>query len=253
MKPSAWFAKLSPLPLLRFILHPGQVFQTFREEDQSSETPRRWLPPMLLLSLTLIARLYVNGRIQARLAALGESPLPTDWQWWTPEMQTNYTQAMQVTQGPVFLYIIPIALGLISLWLGWLTFGATLHLASTLLGGRGSMQTALNVAAWGALPFALRDILRIGFMYFTRSLIEHAGLSGFSDSLFLGQLLGLIDFFLLWSLVLLVLGMRATDSLSTAKAWGVVISVSLLSLLAQALLTSASSNLSKMMITRPFF
>jgi len=234
--------------LWTFFLHPRAVFETL-----GGEAPRRWLAPMLTLSLSLILRLYFTGRIQARLAALGETPLPPDWQYWNPQMQANYTQAMQATQGPVFLYVIPITLGLTGLWLGWLAFSGTLHLASTLLGGRGSLNSAMNVAAWSALPLVIRDGLRMAFMFFTRSLIGHAGLSGFSDSLFVGQLLGLVDFFFLWGLLLLALGMRAADSLSAPKAWGITLAVSLLSLLTQAALGSAAANLGNMMISRPFF
>ncbi|GAB4482924.1 MAG: hypothetical protein OHK0031_05820 [Anaerolineales bacterium] len=245
---SSWLSRFSPRPFWDFLIHPSATLQTF-----GAELPRRWLAPMLLLSLSLVARLILTGRLQLRLAGMGAAPLPPDWQFWTPEMQANYTQAMQATQGPTFVYIIPIVLGLGSLWLGWLAFSGLLHLASTLLGGRGSMGSALNITAWTSLPFVLRDGLRIIFMLITRLPIAQAGLSGFSENLFLGQILALVDVFLLWNLILLWLGLRAADSLTAPKAFFGALGVTLLSLLTQAALAAAAASLSGMMITRPFF
>lgn len=245
---SSWFSRFSPRPFWNFFLHPAAAFQTF-----GADSPRRWLAPMVMLSLSLVARLILTGRLQLRLAGMGETPLPPDWQWWTPEMQANYMQAMQVTQGPTFVYVIPIVLGLSSLWLGWLAFSGLLHLASTLLGGRGSMASALTISAWASLPFILRDGLRIIFMLVTRTPIAQAGLSGFSENLFLGQFLALVDLFLFWNLVLLWLGLRFTDSLTAPKAFAGAFGVTLLSLLTQAALAAAAASLGGMMITRPFF
>lgn len=245
---TSWLARFSPRPFFNFLRHPSATLQTF-----SGEAPQRWLAPLLILSLSLVARLILTGRLQLRLAGMGAAPLPPDWQWWTPEMQANYTQAMQATQGPTFVYIIPIVLGLSGLWLGWLAFGGLLHLASTLLGGRGSLGSAFNISAWASLPFALRDGLRILFMLTTRVPIVRAGLSGFSENLFLEQFLALLDIFLLWNLLLLILGLRAADSLSAPKAFFGALAVTLLALLAQAALAAAAANLSGMIITRPFF
>lgn len=243
-----WFSRFSPRPFWNFLLHPSATFAAF-----GGDSPRGWLAPMGLLSLSLVARLILTGRLQLRLAGMGAAPLPTDWQWWTPEMQANYMQAMQATQGPTFVYIIPIVLGLSALWLGWLAFGGLLHLASTLFGGRGSLGSALNISAWASLPFVVRDGLRIIFMLATRQPIAQAGLSGFSDNLFLGQILSLVDVFLLWNLLLLLLGLRAADSLTAPKAFLGALGVTLLALLGQAALGAAASSLGGMMITRPFF
>ena len=109
---------------------------------------------------------------------MGEIPLPRDWQYWTPEMQNNYMQAQQATQGPVFMYIIPLLSSLAGLWLGWLLLAGLLHFGSTLVGGRGSMQSALNIVAWASLPFAVRDLLRIVFMLAVGHAITALGFQG---------------------------------------------------------------------------
>lgn len=217
-----------------------------------------WRLPMLVLSLTLALQTAVGGYFRAKAAAMGEVPLPPDWQWWTPEMQNNYMQAQQATQGSVFVYIIPLVGAMTSLWLGWLLVSGLLHLASTLLGGRGSMGSALGVVAWASLPFALRDILRVIFMLAAGRAISHPGLSGFvsgseTGMLFVGQLLGLLDLFFIWHAVLTAIGFRKKDNLTVGKAALGVVGILLLILLAQAGLGMLGQNLSGLLISRPFF
>ena len=169
-------------------------------------------------------------------------------------MQNNYMQAQQATQGPVFLYIMPMISSLTSLWVGWLLLAGLLHFGSTLLGGRGSMQSALNIVAWASLPFAVRDILRIIFMLAAGHVIISPGLSGFiSTSGFVSQLLTRLDIFLLWHVILLVIGFALTDGLARGKAVTGVLLVIILVLVAQAGLGALTSSFGGLAVQRPFF
>jgi hypothetical protein len=207
-----------------------------------------------VLTVTAILVVLVAGYLRSRAAMLGEIELPRDWEFWSPEMQNNYMQAQQATQGPVFMYIMPMLGSLSGLWLGWLLLAALLHFGSTLLGGRGSMQSALNIVAWASLPFALRDILRIVYMLSAGHAINSPGLSGFlSTPGFLAQLLTRVDIFLIWQIVLLVIGLAITDSLPRGKAAAGVIVVMSLVLLAQAGLGALSSSFGGLAVQRPFF
>jgi len=231
------------------LLHPRQVFS-----EMTSESRATWLTPMLVLSLTAILVVVVAGYMKSRAALLGEVQLPPDWQFWSPEMQNNYMQAQQATQGPVFLYVIPLLGALTALWVGWLLLAALLHFGSTLLGGRGSMQSALNIVAWGSLPFAVRDILRIVFILAAGHAIASPGLSGFASTAgFASQLLARADIFLLWSVILLIIGFGIADSLPRGKAVTGVLVVMLLVLLAQAGLGTLGSGFSGIAVQRPFF
>jgi hypothetical protein len=196
----------------------------------------------------------VAGYLKTRAAMLGEIQMPRDWQFWTPEMQNNYMQAQQATQGPVFMYVMPMIGSLTGLWVGWLLLAALLHFGSTLLGGRGSMQSALNIVAWASLPFAVRDILRIIFMLSASHAIISPGLSGFASTPgFVSQLLTRVDIFLIWQVILLVIGFSVTDSLPRSKAVAGVAVVMLLVLLAQAGLGALTSGLGGTAVQRPFF
>lgn len=220
----------------------------------TSESRATWITPMLVLSITAILVVVVAGYLKSRAALLGEISLPRDWQYWTPDMQNNYMQAQQATQGPVFMYIIPLLSSLAGLWLGWLLLAALLHFGSTLVGGRGSMQSALNVVAWSSLPFAVRDLLRIVFMLSVGHVINSPGLSGFSTSAgFVSQLLTRADIFLIWNVILLVIGFAIADGLTQGKAVTGVLVVVMLVLLAQAGLGSLSSSFGGLAVQRPFF
>lgn len=238
--------------LFVFFFQPRQHF----EQMAAAESPS-WQLPMLLLSLALTLRLLVSGYFQARAAAMGQIPLPPDWQWWTPEMQNNYMQAIQQTQSPVFVYVIPIVLGMSGLWLGWPVLAGLLHLASTLLGGRGTMGSALNLTAWSNLPFALRDLLRAAFMLIVGRTIISPGLSGFvtqtdTAMVFLAQILASVDIFFFWHFFLLILGFRLADRLPVFKTTAGILVVLVVSLLAQAALGTVTARLGGLMVTRQF-
>ncbi|MEK6752704.1 MAG: Yip1 family protein [Chloroflexota bacterium] len=235
--------------IMEVLLQPQRTFSLISEEARPS-----WLTPMLSLSVSTFLSVIVSGYLSSRAAMMGEVQLPRDWQYWTPEMQSNYMAAQQSMQGPVFAYVIPLASALIGLWLGWLILSGLLHLGSTLLGGRGSMQGALNITGWANLPFLARDALRIVFMLIAGHAITNPGLSGFAGSAsFAAQLLARMDIFFIWSFVLLVIGFGAGESLSKTKAITSVVIVTLLLLLAKAGMGALLSNASGLVVQRPFF
>jgi len=231
------------------LFRPRQEFH-----EMTSESRATWLTPMLVLTITATLVVIVAGYLKTRAAMMGEVSLPRDWQYWTPEMQNDYMQAQQATQGPVFMYIIPLVGSLVGLWLGWPLIAALLHFGSTLVGGRGSMQSALNIVAWASLPFALRDLLRIVFMLASGHPINSPGLSGFSSSVgFVSHLLTRMDIFLIWNVILLMIGFAITDGLTRGKAVTGVLVIILIVLFAQAGLGALSSGFGGLAVQRPFF
>ncbi|HZM22658.1 MAG TPA: YIP1 family protein, partial [Anaerolineales bacterium] len=143
---------------------------------------------------------------------------------------------------------------LASLWVGWIVLAGLLHFGSTLLGGRGSMQSALNIVAWASLPFAVRDLLRMIFMFSTGHAIVSPGLSGFASSAgFVSQLLMRFDIFFLWNIILLIIGFGIAEGLSRGKAVTGVFTVILLVLLAQSGIGALLSGIGGNATQRPFF
>lgn len=222
-----------------------------------------WLTPLLLLTVLALARVVVAGPLQAAASQAVVAAPPQGFDSMSPDQQQQVMQAQSQAQslsaGPLFVYGFPAFLGLAAIWGGWpITFGL-LHLVLTLLGGRGSTRGAMNVVAWAALPFGLRDLVRIGYMLVVQKVIAAPGLSGFAPSGGLGPfwtaLLGQIDLYFLWYIVLIVVGVMALERLARVKAAaGALVTLALLSLfqalpgLAAALLFGAASSST----TRPF-
>lgn len=231
------------------LTHPRKVFAEMAAEARST-----WLTPMLVLTVTSILVVVVSGYLKTRAAAMGEIPLPQDWQYWSPEMQNNYMQAQQATQGATFVYIIPLVGALTALWLGWILVAGLLHLGSTLFGGRGSMQGALNIVAWASLPFAIRDLLRVIYMFSAGHPIVSPGLSGFATtSGFFSQMLARFDLFVIWYVILLAIGFAIADGLTRGKAAIAVVLVILIVLAAQSGLGTLTSSFGGQAVQRPFF
>lgn len=245
-------------PLIKWIpsifYRPRRIF-----ENLTNSKRRYWLAPMLVLMVTILGNVLVSGWLKQQIATMGQDSLPADFQYYSPEQQTQYMQAMQVTQGPVFVYILPALAALSGLWLSWLAIGGLLYLTTTLFGGRGDMLISLNVTAWAGLPMALRDIIRIVAMLVSKQLISHPGLSGFAytpdsnSSIFWGQVLSQIDIYLIWVVFLIVLGLRLTSNISLGKAISCV-AISVLSVfLIRALIGLAVAKFGGLNVVRPFF
>jgi len=218
-----------------------------------------WLTPLLILTLTTLVRVVAAGWVRQNFAVIGEVPLPENFQYFTPEQQAQFTQAMQATQGPVFVYVFPALSGLLGIWLGWLLVGGLLHLVMTMLGGRGDTMAAMNLVAWASLPFALRDVVRVAALVVSRQLITSPGLSGFAPAspsgvmAYLVAWLPLIDLYLIWHIALLVVGVRAGSSLSRGKAIGGATLTVVVILALAALVSTLVARLGSLTIIRPFF
>jgi hypothetical protein len=204
-------------------------------------------------------RVLVAGSINTAAAQAGQVTLPPDFQYYSPQDQAQFMQAMEATQSPVFMYVFPAVSALLGVWIGWLLVGGLLHLVLTMLGGRGDTMGAMNLVAWSSLPFALRDLVRIVAALATDRVIQAPGLRGFAPAgdstliVFLAAFLALVDIYLIWHIILLVIGVRSSDGLSRGKALGGVLLTMLLVIVAQSLLGLLSAKLGGLTIVRPFF
>jgi hypothetical protein len=234
--------------------HPRRVF-----EQITSHTSPVWLTPLLILSIAVLINVLVVGRLKSQAALMGEITYPPDFQYYTAEQQAQYMQAIQSTQGPVFIYVLPAITSILGVWFGWLILGGVLHLVTTLFGGRGSTAITINIVAWASMPLVVHELVQIIYMLISHKLISNAGLSGFIPAaesgwlLVIGQILKLVDIYLIWQILLLILGVRLSTGLLPIKtSIGVILSV-LIILLLQTGLSYLGSILGNLTITRPFF
>ncbi len=218
-----------------------------------------WHTPILILILTTLARVVITGSIQTEIAASGQITYPPGWEYYTPEQQAQFQQAISGMNSPTFHYYLPAIVGVITLIIIWLVVAWLVHLALTLRGGRGTSQQAVNITAWAALPFIVRDIVRTVAMMNTNQLIAYPGLSGFAPAaegnvaIFITAVLSLIDIYFIWCVCLMGYGMRHSENLPPAKTWLGVIITMLLLLLVRALPALISAQFQNLTVIRPFF
>ena len=236
------------------IFRPRQVFQKIAEQNSGV-----WLTPLLILTVTTLILVFATGSIQQKMAQQGEGSLPPGYEYYTPEQQAQFQSAMSATSSPVFVFVLPGLTGAFKVWIGWLLVGGLIHLLLTLLGGRGDTGSAMNLVAWASLPFAIRDLVRTGAVLITQRSISTPGLSGFgpttsnSWAMFLTAFLEFIDIYLIWHMVLLIIGARTTQGLTRMKTSTAVFLTILLVVSLQALVGFLMGKFSGLTIIRPFF
>lgn len=245
---------LRPDWIFPLFFRPGKTLRTIGETEGNN-----WLAPLLVLSLLAIVFTLAAGPLRVIEAQSQVPQLPPDAQYWTPEMVQDYLNANQPNTGPLMIYVLPGLGALLGVWGGWFILGGVLHLALTLSGGRGSRSADFNLAAWASLPFAVRYIVQIVAMLVTRRLITAPGLSGFFPAdaagltAYLAMIAGLVDIYLIWQVVLLIVGAAAGARLPVAKAAGAVLVSMLLLLVLQALPGFLLAQLGSLSVQRPFF
>lgn len=217
-----------------------------------------WLTPLVVLSVLTLLQVLVAVPMRQAAAASTMVDLPMDYQYLTPEQQAQFQSSLSASSGPMFTTVFPALAALARVWLGWLIAAAILHLVLTLFGARATMGSILNRVGWAGLPFGVQSAVRILAVIVTRRLISAPGLSGFgpaSDGFgaaLATSVLGQVDLFLVWSVLLLVLSLRAHDDPGPSKAWAAVLVTLLVMLIMMALPGAAATQLGGLTIVRPF-
>jgi hypothetical protein len=238
---------------------PTMVFKPRLVFNRLTQQTNSWFTPMLALTLAILLNVLANGWLNHQAALSGNIPTPPDFQYWSPEMQAQYFQSQQVRQGPVFLYVIPALGNVATTWIGWMLVSGILHLMLTLLGGRGETNVSVTIVAWASLPFVVRALVRAIYLVSTRQFISAPGLSGFAEVssstgvVLIAKFLSLVDIYLVWHILLLILGVRICTGLSTAKSTVGVLTVIGIVLLLQTLLGYLTYQFSTLTVIRPFF
>jgi hypothetical protein len=248
-----------PSPRLRFDLILPVLFRPRRGlQAVAAEEHGIWLAPLLVLSLLAILHVLVAGPLRTQEILNAPISLPEGFEYYSPDQQEKMMEAAQPKADVTRVYIFPALGALLGTWVSWFILAGLLHLALTLSGGRGSRSADFNVAAWGSLPLGVRLLVQTTVMLFSRQLILKTGLSGFAGGegggvAFLSALLALVDIYLIWQIVLLILGAGSASGLGRGKTIGAVLIAVLLLLALQALPGFASSLLSGLTVDSPFF
>ena len=239
--------------ILPVIFRPRKAIEVITAQEKSV-----WLTPLLVVSLMIILATLVAGPIKSNLIQMGMNT-PENFQYYSEEQQASFMAAQANRTSPLFLYVFPIATGLAGLWVSWFLLSSLLHLSLTLAGSRSQNIRSYNLAAWSLLPIAVRKLVQIVAMLVTKTVVSSPGLSGFvtgdikGAAAFFAALLGLIDLYFIWQIVLLLIGVRPLSSLKRSKAWMATAVSLLILMLLQAVPGFLSSALGGLTTSSSFF
>jgi hypothetical protein len=220
------------------LFKPAATFKTIGEQERSV-----WLTPLLLLSLLAIIFTLMSApaRIQAAQAQINMATPPDNFQWWSEEQQQQWYESQSNKIGPMFIYVFPALGELAGVWIPWLLLGSILNIALTLNGSRGNGTLLFNLTGWSMLPLAVRYVVRAVAVLISGQVIQSPGLSGLVTAdgggfmTFLQPFLAHIDVYVIWMLVLLIVGVLHVSGLPRGKAIAAVAVSILLVLALQAL------------------
>jgi hypothetical protein len=233
-------------------------------EYLSQHGGRTWWVPAILAVLLLLFSIIVAAPITARQAR--EAVQATQEQLRerlgtgvSAEQQAQIEQSMSVAASPLITVAFPAITGVIGRVVGWLVWAGALYLVAMALGGRSTFGQMFHIVVWTWLPYVLRSLIQTIYILATGQLIANPGLSALAGETRpvaemlsappgLGQtllkaFLSKLDLFLVWNLVLVVVGVAVVTHLPRRKAvlvtlgvWLLLTALSLLPVLVGALL-----------------
>jgi hypothetical protein len=246
---SPWLFNWIPAILIR----PRATIQLINKEQKHI-----WLTPLVVLSVLAILVVVIAAPIRRNAIQMGLTT-PPDFQYYSADQQAQFYNAQATQTSPLFMYVFPILFSLVAIWLSWFILGSVLHLALTLSGSRALSIKSYNMVGWSMVPLGVRSMVQIIAMIITRSTINGAGLSGLVSAeatgvtAYLAALLGLIDIFFIWHIVLLILGTRDYSGLARKKALSATLISLFIFMIIFALPGFLQSILSTLSFTRYYF
>ena len=223
-----------PRLLWGMIVRPRATLEHLREHGR-----RTWWLPALLAVLLIVLPVVVAAPLAARQAreaflAAQERMGERSGAEMSAQDQAQMEQAMSITASPLITTVFPAVGSVFGRVVGWLAWAGALYLAGLALGGRSSFGQMFRTVVWTWLPYVLRGLLQTVYILASGQLIAHPGLSGLVQEdrplgemivtppspgqTILASFLSQIDLFLVWNLILLLIGVMVVTRLPRRKA-----------------------------------
>jgi hypothetical protein len=222
--------------LFPLLVHPRQTFEHVLIRKAT------WYTPMLVISLLLIAQVFVRGFLNPPASELVPSEgFPTEG---VPSKGMEVgggsgvegMDAVATVSEPSSGWrdsLLPAASKLAGLWIGWFVLTLLLFVALVISGSQGNFTSALNLTAWSSLPFAVQVLVQIIIaLIYTSATNLPQGLAGLALKVqgmggeFLGIIFQRVDIFLIWQAVLLMIGAVFISQLPAGKVrWLVLLAI----------------------------
>ena len=214
--------------LFGILIRPKATFDYLKNNHKRSW----WLPAILVLLLILVPIV-----VAARASPITPAPMPMEPGITGPEviiiergMEPGMGMPPEAATSSPFniLKLLSAGFGTAGAWLLW---GGALYLASVFLGRSSSFGQMFRLAVWTWLPYGIRGLVQTIYILLSGTLIVNAGLSGFvldrstppllppgPGQLALASILGRVDLYLIWHLLLVSVGLMAFTNLKRKKA-----------------------------------
>jgi hypothetical protein len=222
--------------LLDLLLKPRRAFaEAF---DDMRNNSRAWLiVELALIALTMLAA-YLNTSALSQMVASIAPPGVVNQ---SAPVGVSPPQEFAPPQPSPAVFILPAVMSAIPLVIGWLIWSVCMQVGSVLIGGRASFGQLFRVVVLSQLPLAIRSAIQAIALSLGARPIQRSGFAGFAPqepgalNALLQSLLGAVDLFQIWSLVLLVIGSAVVAKITNRKAATLVIVIGLLIILLSSL------------------
>lgn len=208
--------------ILDIYFAPSKVFAALKEKPQ-------WVTPFIivLVVVALTAALTVNfsrdeimARQEERMREQGRS-------------EEEIERAMQFTSGPVIFLGSAISATIFTAVL-MLLFGLIVNLFVPLFGGESGFKTIFSVICFSSLVLVPSAILKLILIAITRSPYVTTSLAllapGLAKDTFVYKLLAGFDFFIIWEMILVALGINITNGIAKKNAYVLVFVIWIISI-----------------------
>lgn len=206
--------------VLPIFIHPRKAIKNIIEQEKPV-----WLTPLLILSVLVILAGLIAWPIR-RNAIINGFTMPEDFQYYSTDQQTQFLEAQTSQSSALMTFIFPVLGSLIGIWLFWFLASSILHMGHFISGSSTAKGGYFNLLAWAMSPFMVRQVIQILAMLVSQKTITAAGLSGFVNGTgagagYLAGILGQVDIYFIWMIVLLLLGIIPLSGLMKTKSWAV--------------------------------
>jgi hypothetical protein len=207
------------MALIGVLFKPRATFRRMREAERG-----HWWVIAVIAAIVVVVSVIVQSSITSVVVAdqMKENfDVNGDGELSETEQQ-QLDQSLAIANSPVIRFIFPAVFGVIGLFVSYLVRGGILYLLGMAVGGRAGFRQVFRMAVWTTLPAVLRNLISTIMV-----LPGGSSASGLSF-IFTGEevadlspllvaFLSGIDVYLIWSLVLIGVGLVATSQLSKAK------------------------------------
>ena len=220
----------------------GRMINTFRAPGTTfaamklSHSWRDWLVPTLIVALVTLASgitlMPVMEQFSADLMDQQMQAMSSEQRKTLESMGSDPGEMMQSMQGALQVTGVIFACFLVFIWLVVLA-ALLLLLSNFILGGNATFSQMLGVCAYASLVGVIQVAIVTPWIIASESLEVYTGLGillSSAPSTFLSHLVAGVDFFTLWQIVIMAIGMAAIADLDPKRsltallvAWGVYV------------------------------